>query len=310
MINIQENVPLANHTTFRIGGPAKYFTEIAGAEELKEALQYARENQLDFFILGGGSNVLVSDRGFAGLVIKMKLNGIKIEGEKMEVGAGVPLAKAINESIKHSLAGLEWAAGIPGTVGGAVRGNAGAFGGETGNMVESVKVLNADTLETGVCEAEKCTFGYRRSIFRQNKNLIILAVTLKLSAGNAEESRKKTQEIIAQRIAKQPRGAASAGSFFINPAVNDNKLIQEFEAEKGVKSKENKVPAGWLIDRAGMRGKKLGGAIVSEAHPNYIVNAGGAAAEDVVMLASLVKQQVRDKLGVQLREEVQYLGFN
>lgn len=309
MLNIQENISLADHTTFRIGGPAKYFTEVVSVEELKEALRYARENQLEFFILGGGSNVLADDRGFAGLVIKMKLNGIKIEGEKMEVAAGVPLAKAISESIKQSLDGLEWAAGVPGTMGGAVRGNAGAFGGEIGNVVESVKVLDVDTLETGVYEAEKCEFGYRRSIFKQNRNLIILLATLKLTAGNAEESRKKTREIIAQRIAKQPKGAASAGSFFINPVVDNDKLIQEFEAEKGVQSKDRKVPAGWLIDRAEMRGKKLGGAMVSDIHPNYIINAGRATAEDVVMLASLVKQQVRDKLGVQLYEEVQHLGF-
>lgn len=319
MINIQENIPLAQYTTFRIGGPAKYFVEINTEEELLEALKYAKENNLEFFVLGGGSNLLVSDKGFDGLAIKMKLNNFKIDinNGEIEAGAGVPLAKVVRDSAEDSLSGMEWAAGIPGTVGGAVRGNAGAFNGDISGAVSSVRildisaVLSGDTEESGIknYELSDCQFGYRDSIFKHNKNLIILSAVLKLQKGIKEESQKKIQEIIQKRISVQPQGMASAGSFFVNPVVKNEELIEDFEKESGKKSKEGKVPAPWIIERADLKGKKMGGAMVSEVHANYIVNTGNATAEDVIMLASYVKQQVRDKFGVELKEEVQYLGF-
>lgn len=310
MINIQENIPLAPLTTFRIGGPAKFFAEVKNEEELTEALKYAKDNNLGFFVLGGGGNVLVSDAGFNGLVIKMKFNEIKVDINNSEIqsDAGVSLAKIVKESVENSLTGMEWAAGIPGTVGGAIRGNAGAYGGDMESVIVSVKTLNTDSLQLTARNKDDCHFGYRESIFKQNKNLIILSAVFKLQKGNKEESQKKIQETIKQRASKQPKGS-SAGSFFVNPVVNNEKLIKEFEEASGKKSKAGKIPAPWIIERAGLKGKKIGGAMVSDIHANYIVNTGDATAEDVIMLASFIKQQVRDKFGVELREEVQYIGF-
>lgn len=312
MLNIQESVPLAQYATFRIGGPAKFFAEVASEEDLREALQYAKENSLKFFVLGGGSNVLVSDQGFDGLVVKMKIDNFKIDTEnnKMEVGVGASLAKVVKGSIENNLSGLEWATGIPGTLGGAVRGNAGAFGETISDAIESVRTINSSgDPDTKDYRGAECGFAYRDSVFKHDPDLIILSAVLKLRKGNREESQKKSREILDKRLSKQPKGMASAGSFFMNPAVKDAQLIKEFEKEMGVQSKDSKVPAGWLIDMADLRGKKIGGAMISKEHANFIVNTGQATAEDVIMLASYIKQQVRDKFGVQLQEEVQLVGF-
>jgi len=309
MINIQENILLAKYTTFRIGGPAKYFVEASSKAELMKALEYAKKNNLEFFVMGGGSNLLVSDKGFNGLAIKIKLNDIKIEEEKMEIGAGVFLAKVVRDSIEAGLAGMEWASGIPGTLGGAIRGNAGAYGGETKDVLESVRVLDTENMETKIYTKSECNFRYRHSMFKDNSKLIIVSAVLKLQKGNKEEIQKKMQEIISERIKKLPQGAPSAGSFFINPIVQNENLIKEFEEEKNAKSKDGKLPAGWLIEKTDLKGKKIGGAIVNETQANYILNTGNATAEDVIILSSFVKQQVRDKFGVELKEEVQFVGF-
>lgn len=337
MINIQEYIPLAKYTTFRIGGPAKYFVEVKNEEELMEALQYAKDNNLEFFILGGGSNLLISDKGFDGLAIQMHNTSFMIHDTFLECGAGVPLAKAIRESISAGLIGLEWGAGIPGTIGGAVCGNAGAYNGDVGSIVDSVRVLDIENIfpakkenqnakikmqndplrqssyeasneKLKILTSKECDFSYRDSLFKKNRNLIILSAVLKLQPGNKEEGEKKFKEIISGRISKHPKGF-SAGSFFVNPVVKNEKLVLEFEKETGKKSKAGKVPAPWLIERAGLKGKTIGGAKVSEEHANYIVNTGSATAEDIVMLASIIKQQVRDKFGVDLQGEVRYVGF-
>lgn len=307
MIDIKKNVPLSQYTTFRIGGPAKYFVEIKNQEELMEALNFSKKENLDFFILGGGSNLLVSDDGFSGLVIKMRNSECRFEGNSVECGAGMPLSGLVKQSIEKGLEGLEWAAGIPGTVGGAVRGNAGAFGKSMQDVVEKVKIIT-EKGELKILDWDRCEFSYRGSGFKKNSKLVIFSVFIKLNAGDSESLKEKTKEIIAKRIMKQPKGF-SAGSFFINPVVPSVDLIKEFEEENNTKSKENKVPAGWLIERVGIKGKKIGGAQLSETHANYIMNTGQASAQDVIILASLIKQKVRDELGVELHEEVEYLGF-
>lgn len=311
MLNIQENIILANHTSFRIGGPARFFIEANNESELEEALKYAKDYSLEYFILGGGSNILASDKGFDGLVIKIKMSQIKVEksSNTVEAEAGVPLARVVNSSIAESLTGMEWAAGIPGTIGGAVRGNAGAYGGETGDAIESVKVFDIEVGTYKEFSKEECQFSYRESIFKKNKNLIIVSVKIKLTPGNKEESMEKIKSIIPKRIALQTPGTTSAGSYFVNPVTDKKELIEEFEKEKGAKSKGGKVPAAWLIEKADLKGKKIGGAMVSEINSIYFLNTGGATAENVIMLSSIVKQQVRDKFGVQLKEEVEMLGF-
>jgi UDP-N-acetylmuramate dehydrogenase len=310
MINIKQNIPLKNYSTFRIGGPAKYFIEVSSEEELLEALNFAKDNNLKFFILGGGSNLLINDEGFSGLVIKIMLNSyFLIHDSSIECGSGVSLARIVNESVSAGLSGMEWAAGIPGTIGGAVRGNARAYGKNTGMAIESVRALDAQDMQIKTFSREECKFEYWGSIFKSNPNLIILSVVFKFEPGNKEDSQKITKETLANRIAAQPQGVGNPGSFFLNPLVSDEKLREEFERDRGTKCRGENLPAGWIIERAGLKGKKIGGAMVSEKHANFIVNTGSATAEDVIMLVSLIKQQVRDKFGIELQGEVQYLGF-
>lgn len=311
MINIQKNIPLANYTTFRIGGPAKFFVEVKSEEELFEALQYAKNNSLEFFILGGGSNLLVSDKGFDGIAIKNLIINYKLQitQSSIEASAGVPLAMVVSLSAQNELAGMEWAAGIPGTVGGAVRGNARAYGKNTGMAIENIKALDVDGMKIKNFNKEDCKFEYWGSVFKINPNLIILSAIFKLEPGNKDESQKIIKDTITKRIAAQPQGVGNPGSFFLNPLVADEKLRKEFERDRGIKCRGDNLPAGWIIEQAGLKGKKIGGAMVSEKHANFIVNTGEASAEDVIILVSLIKQQVRDKFEIELQGEVQYLGF-
>ncbi|KKP71361.1 MAG: UDP-N-acetylenolpyruvoylglucosamine reductase [Candidatus Moranbacteria bacterium GW2011_GWE2_35_2-] len=309
-IKIQKDVLLAPYTTFKIGGPARFFVEVKNEEELIEALEYAKENNLEYFILGGGSNILVSDKGFDGMVIKLQDTRYKIQDTNITCGASIAISKLVIESVKNSLTGLEWAMGIPGTVGGAVRGNAGAFGGEIAQNIVSVRAVKIFNTESKIIKLKKedCKFSYRNSIFKEDTGWIILSVIMNLKQGNTEVSNTKIKEIVRKRIKKQPK-YPSAGSFFKNPFVKNEKIIQEFEKETGVKNSDRKIPAGWLIEQVGLKGKKIGGAQVSEKHANFIINTGDATAEDVIILSSLIKQKVRTRFGVQLQEEVQLVGF-
>lgn len=308
-MNFQQNVPFAPYTTFKIGGPAKFFCEAKNEEDIRDAFKFAREKKLPVFALGGGSNILVSDKGFGGLVIKLLNSDYSVQDNKIECGAGCLLAKIVSESVKAELSGLEWAAGIPGTVGGAVRGNAGAFGGKMADIVKSVKILDIHKSQISILSNEDCKFAYRDSQFKQDPNLIILSVVLELKKGEKSESEKMIKEVLEKRKEKQPSDFPSPGSFFKNPVAKSKKLIQQFETDTGQKVKDDKIPAPWLIEECGLKGKKIGGAMVSEKHANFLVNTGNATAEDVVMLAAIIKTKVRNKFGIQLKEEVQMVGF-
>jgi UDP-N-acetylmuramate dehydrogenase len=318
MLNIQKNIPMAPFTTFRIGGPAKFFVEVSSTEELAEAIEYAQDNKLEFFVSGGGSNVLVSDDGFDGLVIRIKNNLLVVHKDSIGCGSGLALAEVVRESADRGLAGLEWATGIPGAIGGAIRGNAGAFGSEMAAIVDTVNAIdvadlyeeenNKRAVKIKTFKREECLFNYRDSIFKNNRDLIIISAVLQLVAESGEAVREKMQETLEQRLSKQPK-ESSAGSFFKNPMVSKQELIDEFKQETGASCNDGRVAAGWIIARADLLGKKMGGAMVSKKHANFIVNTGDATAEDVIMLVSYVKQQVRDKFGIELQEEVQYVGF-
>lgn len=331
MVKIQENIPLAPYTTFKIGGPAKYFVEINGEEALIEAVQYAKDNNIPAFIMGGGSNILISDKGFDGLVIRLvsHSNGnhpiVKMWMENgnyfLECWTGENLSSILRLASEASLSGLEWLAGIPGTVGGAVRGNAGAgtLGGPMSTNIKSVKVLDvSDNLERNrsanwrtkfkIFKNEACKFDYRESIFKHNSNIIIVSAVLRLQKGNKEEIEKKIREIIGKRTEKFPK-EPSPGSFFKNPTVKNEEIRRQFETDAGMKSKDDKIPAGWLIAEAGFLGKKVGKVQVSESHGNFVVNLGGGKAEEIIMLSSMIKQKVREKFDIQLFEEVQLVGF-
>lgn len=309
MINIQKNIPLAPLTTFHIGGKAQFFVETNGTSELAEALEYAEKNNLSVCILGGGSNIIFPDKGFAGLVIRLQDSGIQISGEKILADAGVPLGDVVRAACNAGLAGIENLSGIPGSFGGAIRGNAGAFGTTIGDKISSVKVFTQNSGLMKEYKKDECQFGYRASIFKKNPGLIILSAEIKLESGDKDELEKVIKETVAKREAKHPQSAKCAGSFFMNPIVKNEKLREEFEKDNGMSPRGDTLPAGWLIEHTGLRGKKIGGAMISEKHPNYLINTGNATAEDVMILASLVKTRVRNELGIRLQEEVQFIGF-
>ena len=286
---LKTNVLLKDYTTFKIGGPAKYFCIVKTKHELIKAIKMARTSNLPFFILGGGSKLLVSDNGFNGVVIKNEIHEIEIkEGVNIYAGAGALLWDTVRFALKQSLSGIEWAIGIPGTIGGAVRGNAAAFNGFMKDIVKSVQALDCLTLKVKEFSNEECQFSVKNSIFKQNKNLIILSAEIQLKKGNQDESKKKIQEYLKLRKQKQPLEFASAGCIFVNP-----------ESE----------PAGLLIDKCGLKGTVIGNAQISEKHANFIVNLGDAKADDVLQLIQLAKEKVSKKFSIELIEEIQYLGF-
>jgi len=341
---VKENVSLAKYTTFKIGGPARYFFVAKTAKDVILGIKAAKKCKIPFFILGAGSNLLVADEGYNGLIIKIKNQKPKIKntnlprtapptaglvrGQKspkqslrdatgqakiIECGAGVKLADLVKLSLDRGLTGLEWAAGIPGTVGGAIYGNAGAFGGSMGSVVESLKVLKASGFRFQVLSFKNkyCKFGYRDSIFKYNKNLIILSCGLQLERGDKKEIENEIKENLKKRKKTQPLDFPSAGSIFKNftpPTAGPTagpKLFKELEKFK----KTGIIPAAYLIEKCAISGKKIGGAKISKKHANFILNSGEAKATDVKKLIDLIRKKVENKFGIILEEEICYLGF-
>ncbi|MFA4936721.1 MAG: UDP-N-acetylmuramate dehydrogenase [Patescibacteria group bacterium] len=312
--NIKLNESLSRHTNFKIGGPAKYYFEALTSTDLERAVQTARELQIPTIVLGGGANVLVSDNGFAGLVIIAKNQIWSINGNLVSAEAGVNLGFLVSQTVSAGLAGLEPLVAIPGSVGGAVYGNAGLpqiAKGCIGDWIYEVTVLGDDKIVK--LNNKQCKFSYRNSLFKQTKD-IILSVILELKPADKLVSEKLIKKYIAQRKG-QPYHLPSTGCIFTNVEVKTKK--QEAEIKNKITSEpklddfllRGQIPAGWLIELAGLKGKIIGGVQVSTDHANYIVNINNAKAEHVVMLISFIKQQVRDKFGIQLKEEVQYIGF-
>lgn len=312
--NVLANEPLSRHCTFRIGGPAKYFLIAESGEEVTNAVKVAKELGLKFFIFSGGSNILFSDQGFDGLVIKIQNTKYEILDAKIVAEAGVPLARVVEAATENCLTGLEWAAGIPGTVGGAVRGNAGAYGHAIGEMVENVEALEvkSEKLKVKNYRKEDCKFGYRESVFKHN-NDIILKVALKLQQGDKGKIKAEVEKNLAARDEKLPLEYPSAGCVLKNVEITDEILKSfRFHSTEEIPEefiKRKKIPAAWLIERCDLKGKKVGGAKISEKHANFIVNVGKATADNVVALVSLIKMKVRDEFGIQLQEEIEYVGF-
>jgi len=309
MLKIKEEVPLKDHTTFKIGGPARYFFVAQNEKDLKNAILWAKKKKIPFFILGGGSNVLFSDEGFRGLVIKLRNTRYEIRNTKVTAEAGVPLQKLVLETAKKGLSGLENLAGIPGTLGGAIWGNAGAFEREIGDLVEEVKIFKIENCKLQIAKLKNkdCKFGYRDSIFKKRKNWIILESTLKLKKGKRKEIEEKIKEILKLRKEKQPLEFPCVGSVFKNVSIEKvPKKIQERFREK---IKNGFLPAGVLIEVAKLKGYQIGGAKISEKHANFIVNVGNAKANDVMQLIEKIKKEVKKKFRVQLEEEIGLVGF-
>lgn len=306
-MNIQKNVSLSNFSNYKIGGPASYFVEISTTDDIKD-LDLSKFGKV--FVLGAGTNVLISDNGFDGLVIHNKILGIKHEDIDLKIGGGVLFSDVLNYCVEHSLSGLEWAGGLPGTVGGAARGNAGAFGEETKDSIYEVESVDLYTKEKKIRTNAECNFGYRASVFKQNNDReLITEVFLKIKNGNKEEIVKKTQEKIDYRNQRHPMDYPSLGSTFKNIDWKD--VPEKFHEELKQYIKDDPfpiMPAAKLIFLVGLMGKRNGGAMISDKHPNFIVNVDNAKASEVLELIELAKNTVKEKFEIDLEEEIQYLG--
>jgi len=308
-MKIEENTPLAKFTNYKIGGPAKYFLRARNKKEIKEGIKWAESKKLKVFILGGGTNLLISDRGFNGLVLKVDIKNLNANGLRVRSGAGVEIKKLINFAIKNRLSGLEWAGGLPGTLGGAIRGNAGAFRGEIKDNIESVRSFNVKTLKARICLGRHCDFSYRNSFFKKHDNEeIILNAVLKLKKGDPKMIRATTQDKINFRKNRHPLEYPNSGSVFKNVDIKrvPKKTLEKFNHL--IKTDPFPVlPTAVLISEAGLKGKRSGGAMISTKHPNFIVNVNNAKAKDILALIKLAKATIKRKFGVIIEEEVQII---
>lgn len=306
MLNIQKDIPLKDYTTLKIGGPAKFFIEVASEEDLKEAITHAVDTDNPYLIIGAGSDLLVSDSGFAGLVIKCNLQGIQIVENNLIVSSGMPLQDLVDFANKNGLSGLEKLAGIPGTVGGAIYGNAGAYGQAISDHLVNVKVYDGEN-EILISKNE-CGFEYRKSIFKDKKLLVILGAEFKLEPGNSQTLTNLSKETIELRSKKYPAGIKCPGSFFKN-VVTGNLPVEILVNIPEDKIIYGKIPSGYLMEAVGANGARKGDVEVASYHGNLLLNVGDAKASDFFKLAKEYKQKVKEKFGIELEPEVQLVGF-
>ncbi|MBM3261662.1 UDP-N-acetylmuramate dehydrogenase [Candidatus Kaiserbacteria bacterium] len=302
MLQIQENVPLAPLTTFQIGGSAHYFFEAGTDNDIHRAVAWAQERKIPFVVISGGSNILFKDMGFDGLVIRIRTMDYAFDKGVLHVGAGCDLLTIIRLASERRLGGWEKLAGIPGSVGGAIRGNAGAFGSEIKDFITTIEAFNTHTHEMKTFLVSEVAFAYRTSFFKTHPEWIILRGSFVLKVTDVGEGETLIKATIAEREKRHLQSVKAAGSYFMNPVAPDAVRAQ-FEEEKKTVAREGRVPAGWLIEKAGMKGATEGGAQASEQHPNYIINTDNATAVDVLALAERIKLAVKEKFGVTLQEE-------
>jgi len=285
-----ENVPLSAMSSFGIGGPADLFFEARTEDELEKAVSLAAAEKYPFYVIGGGNNLLFDDAGYRGLILRNRLEGVVREGHRLRVLSGTGLPCVLREALAAGLSGLEFLTGIPGTVGGAIYGNAGAYGWSIGDVLESADLFFPSG-ERRTVAREALGFGYRDSSLKKGGG-IVLSTVLMCSPGDSRESEARIREILEKRRAKHPPlGTACAGSYFKNSC-----------SPSGAR-----IAAGKLLEEAGARGRSVGDAAVSDVHCNFIVNRGNARAEDVLRLAEELKDRVFRTFGIRLEEEVIYL---
>lgn len=288
--SIKYNESMKKHTTMKVGGDAKVLVEPTTVDEIKEIINFAKENNMKYYIIGNGSNLVVADEGIDGIVIKLssKFADIKVNGEEIEATSGVSMPYTAVVAKNNSLSGFEFASGIPGTIGGGIKMNAGAYGGELSDIVKSITYLDKNG-EIKTIENSDAKFGYRDSIFKRNSNLVVLSAVFKLKKGNKTEIEKIMKENNESRKAKQPIEMPNAGSVFKRPEGHF---------------------VGPMIIECGMQGYSVGGAEVSKKHAGFIVNTGNATCKDIIDLIEEIKKKVYDKFQVNLEVEIQFIGGN
>jgi len=305
-LNVLPGEQLAPHTRFNIGGPATLFCDTAEADAFVEALRTAKDLALPRMIIGGGTNLVVSDAGFDGVVLRYTGSRIQRDGLLLHVEGGAVLQDVVNESIVLGLQGLQTMTGIPGSLGGAVYGNAGAYGRSIEELVEHVHVTDGEVALT--LSNPECRFRYRDSIFKDRKDWIILSAELRFETGDPIQLAKTATDIRAVRDAKYPPTMKCAGSIFKNLLFAD--LPPRVQTQvPGTVVREGKVPSAWFLEQAGARGLRRGDIQVASYHANLIYNDGAGKASDLVAVIQDLKQRVRNRFDIELEEEVQYLGF-
>lgn len=286
--NIKENESLKLHTTYKVGGIAKYFITPNDFDELIKLLKYLKENNIKYMILGNGSNTIFSSKTYDGVIINLSnLNKMKIDGNKIFVEAGYQLIKLSIDAMNNNLSGLEFASGIPANVGGAIYMNAGAYKSDMSELIEEVTFLD-ENYELKTLRKDELNFSYRHSLF-QEKNYIIISAVLKLNNGNKEEIKALMDKRKQRRVESQPLEYPSAGSVFRNPSED--------------------IFAGKLIEDLGLKGYSIGDAKISEKHANFIINNGNATGEDIKSLIDLVKKKVKEKYDIDLIVEQRFVNF-
>lgn len=338
-MEFREQVPLAPYTTFKIGGPARWFAEATSEAEIIEALGFARERGLPLFALGGGSNLLVSDEGFAGLVLRIALKGIAQHGDRFDVAAGEDWDGFVSHAVERDYAGVECLAGIPGTVGGTPIQNVGAYGQEVSEVVEQVRALHVSTIKIVEFTNAECGFAYRRSIFNSTERgeYIVTRVRYALNRGGAprlayadlkkyfQGAAEPSLMDVSAAVREIRRGKGmyivegdpdcrSAGSFFKNPVVS-GAVYERIAAQEGevphypAEGRAVKIPAAWLLERSGFhKGYAQGAAGLSSRHTLALVNRGGAKAADIFALRDKILATVEERFGIRLEPEPVLLG--
>jgi UDP-N-acetylmuramate dehydrogenase len=302
---IKKDVLLKDYNTFRIGGRTKYFTKISSKDKLIKTLHWAKENSLPIFILGNGSNILFSNKKYRGIIIKIENNKVKkINKKTIIVGAGMMLTELLQRFLNKGISGLEWANGIPATVGGVVFSNAGSFGYDVGQFVKKVRTIDLKTCKEKIYLQSDCNFKYRSSVFKK-KTEIIWEVELSIKKGNKAKIKEKTKDYWQYKLKNGLFKYPSAGSIFKNLFAKNIPL----KYRKGAIIKKGKISTGWFIEKCNLKGKKYGGAMISNFHANVIFNIKNAKANDVLYLINLCKKKVYKKFKIKLEEEIIVVNY-
>lgn len=305
-MKIQENIALKDISTFKIGGKAQYMVYAENQQDIIEALRFAQDKDLPIGLIGSGCNLLIQDDDIEGLILKMNTKSIEIKDRQIYAEAGVSLAMLANSGHKANLIGLEWAPSVPSSIGGAIRGNAGAFGGETKDTLKQVCVYRNGKIEN--IDISALDFHYRYSSFKDDTNTdIILGGLFELVKGDIEASKIQIRDNIIKKSQNQPIGVACSGCVFKNYEGPISEELYHKYPDLEIFVAKGIIPSGYLIEQAGLKGLMQGGIQISEKHGNYMINTGVGTYEDVIKLIDIVKKRIFEVFGVNIEEEVVYL---
>ena len=305
-LTVSTHTPLSQYTRFGIGGPADIYAETCSAEAFIAALNFGRASGLPIMVIGGGTNLIVSDAGFRGFVLRYRADSLRAANDRVMADAGAVLQDLVDFANGNGLKGLETLAGIPGSVGAAVYGNAGAYGHSISESVTRVRFFDGETVR--VFDNEECQFHYRESVFKKHKEWIIFSAELRLTPSDSADLQKISADILKIRNEKFPVTMKCAGSIFKNLLLRElPQQVAGVVPETAVR--EGKIPAAWFLEQVGAKGMQRGDIHVATYHANLIYNAGEGTAEDLVAVIRELKDRVRSRFGIEVEEEVQYVGF-